>query len=40
MRTSLAGLLVVGSLLILSAGGSSSNSSLSYTAFSTPANKI
>ena len=40
MRTFVTGLLVAGSLLILSACGGSSNSKLSYSAFSTAANKI
>ena len=40
MRKTLAGLLVTGSLLILSGCGGSSNSALSYSAFSTAANKI
>ena len=40
MRTFIAGLLAVGTMVILSACGGSSNSKLSYSAFSTAANKI
>ena len=40
MRTTLAGCLATGSLLFLSGCGGSSNSALSYSAFSTAANTI